>query len=46
MNRWKLLIITASAAAALAVGLGAQADPQPPQSLRALLAGESFQIAG
>jgi hypothetical protein len=30
MNRWRLLIVAASAVAALAVGLGAQAGPQPP----------------
>lgn len=28
MNRWRLLIVAASAVAALAVGLGAQASPQ------------------
>ena len=28
MNRWRLLIVAASALAALAVGLGAQANPQ------------------
>jgi hypothetical protein len=36
MIRWKFLIIVASAAAALAVGLGAQASP-PPTTLQALL---------
>ncbi|MFC3068645.1 hypothetical protein [Phenylobacterium soli] len=29
MNRWRLLIVAASAVAALAVGLTAQAQPQP-----------------
>ena len=29
MNRWRLLIVAASAAAALVVGLGAQAYPKP-----------------
>lgn len=47
MNHWKLLIITASAAAALAVALGAQADPHPPQSLRALIESPpSLQLPG
>lgn len=39
MNGWKLLIVGAAALAALAVGLGAQAAPQPDdlQALFALL---------
>jgi hypothetical protein len=36
MNRWRLLIILGSAAAALAVGLGAHADPEPT-TLQALV---------
>jgi len=36
MIRWRLLIIVASAASALAVGLGAQARPEPT-TLQALV---------
>jgi hypothetical protein len=36
MNRWRLLIILGSVAAALAVGLGAQAKPEPT-TLQALV---------
>jgi hypothetical protein len=36
MIRWKLLIVVASAASALAVGLNAQAKPEPT-TLQALL---------
>jgi len=37
MNRWRLLIVAASAVAALAVGLGAQARPMADLDLAALL---------
>lgn len=37
MNQWKLLIIAASAAAALAVGLGAPANATQPWQARALI---------
>ncbi len=36
MPRWRLLIVLASAASALAVGLGAQARPEPT-TLKALV---------
>jgi hypothetical protein len=36
MNRWRLLIVLGSAVAALAVGLGAQAKPEPT-TLQALV---------
>ena len=37
MPRWRLLIVLASAVSALAVGLGAQARPEPT-TLQALVA--------
>lgn len=40
MKTWQTLIVAASAATALAVGLGAQADPaRPDGSLAAVLQG-------
>ncbi|HEY8574263.1 hypothetical protein [Phenylobacterium sp.] len=36
MNKWRALIVVASAAAALAVGLGAQAGPAAGDSLQSL----------
>jgi anti-sigma-K factor RskA len=41
MNRWRLMIVAASAVAALAVGLTAHAGPQP-DDLSVLLAGLNF----
>ncbi|HEV2531172.1 hypothetical protein [Phenylobacterium sp.] len=41
MNRWRLMIVAASALAALAVGLTAQAGPQP-DDLQALFSALSF----
>jgi hypothetical protein len=43
MTRWRLLIVAASAAAALAVGLGAQAGPGR-QELQARLASPAAPI--
>lgn len=41
MNRWRLMIVAASAVAALAVGLGAHANPQP-DDLQAFFAAINF----
>jgi hypothetical protein len=41
MNRWRLMIVAASAFAALAVGLHAQAGPMP-DDLQSLLSAFSF----
>ena len=41
MDRWRLLIVAASAAAALAVGLTAHASPAP-DDLQALMAAINF----
>jgi anti-sigma-K factor RskA len=41
MNRWRLMIVAASAIAALAVGLHAQAGPAP-DDLQLLFAALSF----
>ncbi len=38
MSRWRLLIVIASAASALAVGLGAQARPEPTTLLELVTA--------
>ena len=45
MSRWRLLIIGASAAAALIVGIGAQAKPEPT-TLQALVTAVSNPLAG
>jgi hypothetical protein len=37
MDRWRTLIVAASAVAALAVALGAQAGAKSPTSLQALM---------
>ena len=44
MPRWRLLIVLTSAAAALAVGLGAQARPEPT-TLQALLTAVAAPLA-
>ena len=41
MDRWRLVIVAASAVAALAVGLSAHANPQP-DDLQVLVAALSF----